>query len=82
MTTSFTPAGRQSIPLARITIPGTVRELNADHVEALARSIELRGLLVPAILRPAGTVMSWWRGFTGSRRGSAARRGRARARCR
>jgi ParB/RepB/Spo0J family partition protein len=50
MTTSV-PSGRRCIPLDKIAIPGNVRELDAEHVQALAASIRLRGLLVPVIVR-------------------------------
>src|SRR5438105_2673360 len=54
MTTSVNGAGRQRIALDRIAIPGNVRNLDADHVDALAASIKLRGLLVPVIVRRLG----------------------------
>jgi ParB family chromosome partitioning protein len=44
--------GVQLIDVERIAIPGNVRELDADHVNALAGSIQLRGLRVPVIVRP------------------------------
>ena len=47
MATSSVPAGRHSIPLERIATPGNVRDLNAKHVDALAKSIRLRGLREP-----------------------------------
>ena len=52
--TTLVNGGRQRIPLDRIAIGDNVRELDADHVDALAASIELRGLVVPVIVRPAG----------------------------
>ena len=51
-TTTEVPAGVQMIDIERIAIPGNVRELDADHVDALAGSIKLRGLRVPVIVRP------------------------------
>ena len=51
-TTTEVPAGVQMIDVERIAIPGNVRELDADHVDALAGSIKLRGLRVPVIVRP------------------------------
>jgi ParB-like nuclease domain len=46
--------GRQRIALERIAIPDNVRELDVEHVDSLAASIKLRGLLVPVIVRPLG----------------------------
>ena len=63
MTTLSTPTSRQSIPLEQITVPGNVRDLNAEHVDALARSIRLRGLLVPVIVRPADDGFELVAGF-------------------
>jgi len=40
-----------SVPLDQIRLPENVRELDHEHVEALAGSIKLRGLLVPVIVR-------------------------------
>jgi len=51
-TTTEVPAGVQMIDVERIAIPGNVRELDGDHVDALAGSIKLRGLRVPVIVRP------------------------------
>jgi ParB/RepB/Spo0J family partition protein len=63
MTSSFTPAGRRSVPLERIAIPGNVRDLDTEHVDALAKSIRLRGLLVPVIVRPTGDGYELVAGF-------------------
>ncbi|MFZ0973686.1 MAG: ParB/RepB/Spo0J family partition protein, partial [Solirubrobacteraceae bacterium] len=52
--TTLVNGGRQRIPLDRIAIGDNVRELDADHVDALAASIKLRGLVVPVIVRAAG----------------------------
>jgi ParB-like chromosome segregation protein Spo0J len=54
MTTTRVASRRQRIALERIAIPDNVRELDTEHVDALAASIELRGLLVPVIVRPLG----------------------------
>ena len=51
-TTTEAPVGVQMIDMDRIAIPGNVRELDAQHVDNLAGSIELRGLRVPVIVRP------------------------------
>jgi ParB/RepB/Spo0J family partition protein len=53
MTTTPT-ASRQRLALEQITVPANVRDLDAQHVDALAGSIALRGLLVPVIVAPAG----------------------------
>ncbi|MDQ6811028.1 MAG: ParB/RepB/Spo0J family partition protein [Actinomycetota bacterium] len=37
-----------------IDVPENVRELDQDHVDALAKSIALRGLIVPLVVRPDG----------------------------
>ena len=63
MTTSVNGAGRQRIALDRIAIPGNVRDLDADHVDALAASIKLRGLLVPVIVRRLGDDFELIAGF-------------------
>ena len=50
---STTPtAGEQHLALDSIRVRDNVRELDPDHVNALAQSIKLRGLLVPLIVRP------------------------------
>ena len=49
---STTPSvGEQHLALDRIRVRDNVRELDPDHVIALAQSIALRGLLVPLIVR-------------------------------
>jgi ParB family transcriptional regulator, chromosome partitioning protein len=63
MTASPTSTGRQRVPLARIAIPANVRELDAEHVDALAASITLRGLLVPVIVRRVGEDFELVAGF-------------------
>lgn len=62
MTTSAN-GGRQRIALDGIAIPANVRELNSEHVDALAASIKLRGLLVPVIVRQAGEDFELVAGF-------------------
>jgi ParB family chromosome partitioning protein len=42
----------QTTPLASIRIPENVRDLDQGHVDALARSIALQGMLVPVVVRP------------------------------
>ena len=51
-TTTEATGGVQLIDVDRIAIPSNVRELDAQHVDALAGSIKLRGLRVPVIVRP------------------------------
>ncbi|MEA2350425.1 MAG: ParB family transcriptional regulator, chromosome partitioning protein, partial [Thermoleophilaceae bacterium] len=43
--------GELRLCLDDIHVPGNVRDLDPDHVDALAQSIALRGLLVPLIVR-------------------------------
>jgi len=42
------------VPLDKIDPGDNVRELDQEHVKALAGSIELRGLIVPLVVRPEG----------------------------
>ena len=51
-TTTEATGGVQLLDVDDIAIPGNVRELDAQHVDALAGSIKLRGLRVPVIVRP------------------------------
>jgi hypothetical protein len=53
----------RSVALECIDVPDNVRELDAAHVEALARSIALQGLLVPLVVRPAGHRFELVAGF-------------------
>ena len=39
--------------LDRIHVPGNVRSLDVEHVQALAGSIRLQGVLVPVVVSPA-----------------------------
>jgi ParB/RepB/Spo0J family partition protein len=48
-TTTISPT--RTIAVARIHIPDNVRVLDEEHVEALAGSIKLKGMLVPVVLR-------------------------------
>jgi ParB/RepB/Spo0J family partition protein len=50
--TAPTAAGGLTLPLARIHVPENVRALNAEHVDALAASIALQGMLVPIVVCP------------------------------
>jgi ParB/RepB/Spo0J family partition protein len=49
--TTTTQRGELRLALAEIRVRENVRGLDADHVDALAQSIALRGLLVPLIVR-------------------------------
>jgi ParB/RepB/Spo0J family partition protein len=40
------------LSLEQIVVTQNVRELDSEHVDALARSIELQGLIVPLVVRP------------------------------
>ncbi len=42
------------LALERIAVEDNVRELDQEHVQALASSIALRGLIVPLVVRPHG----------------------------
>jgi ParB-like chromosome segregation protein Spo0J len=42
----------QEIAIERIKVRGNVRELDAEHVAALAGSMALRGLIVPVAVQP------------------------------
>lgn len=41
-----------SVPPDRIDAPGNVRELDGEHVDALAASIQLQGILAPLLVTP------------------------------
>jgi ParB-like chromosome segregation protein Spo0J len=41
-----------ALALAHIRVPENVRELDPDHVQALAQSIALQGMLVPVVVQP------------------------------
>jgi ParB family chromosome partitioning protein len=53
----------RSVALELIDIPENVRDLDGAHVEALAGSITLQGLLVPLVVRPAGDRFELVAGF-------------------
>jgi ParB family chromosome partitioning protein len=44
---------QQHARLDSIRVPENVRELDPNHVEVLARSIALQGVLVPVVVRPS-----------------------------
>jgi ParB/RepB/Spo0J family partition protein len=51
------------VALDRIHVPDNVRDLDAAHVEALAGSIALQGMLVPVVLRHDGDGFELVAGF-------------------
>jgi ParB/RepB/Spo0J family partition protein len=55
MATTFptTHAGTIAVSLEKIYVPANVRDLDLDHVDALAGSIALQGQLVPVLIAPA-----------------------------
>ena len=63
MTASSSLSTRRRVATDRVAIPGNVRELDAEHVDALAASIKLRGLLVPVMVRPLGEDFELVAGF-------------------
>jgi ParB/RepB/Spo0J family partition protein len=54
--------GRQ-LALEQIRVPDNVRALSQAHVEALAGSIDLQGMLVPVVVRPDGEIFELVAGF-------------------
>ena len=63
MTASSSWSTLRRVATDRIAIAGNVRELDSEHVDALAASIKLRGLLVPVIVRPLGEDFELVAGF-------------------
>jgi ParB/RepB/Spo0J family partition protein len=56
-------AQERLVPLERIRVPDNVRELDASHVDALAGSIALQGMLVPLVVRAEGERFELVAGF-------------------
>ena len=52
MSTPITARRAREIPLDRIQAGGNVRELDAEHIAALAASMAVRGLIVPINVHP------------------------------
>jgi ParB/RepB/Spo0J family partition protein len=52
-TVPTTQAGTIAVALEKIYVPANVRELDLEHVDALAGSIALQGLLVPVLIAAA-----------------------------
>ncbi len=57
------PPGALTIALDRISVPDNVRDLDNDHVQALAGSIALQGILVPVVVRPRDDAFELVAGF-------------------
>jgi ParB/RepB/Spo0J family partition protein len=70
-----TPTARHTreIALASIQTGGNVRELDAEHVKALAGSMKLRGLIVPVAVRPLDDDSERFALVAGEHRVAAAR---------
>jgi ParB/RepB/Spo0J family partition protein len=58
-----TAVGQQMIALEQIQVPDNVRDLDTNHVDALARSIALQGMLVPVVVRPVDEGFELVAGF-------------------
>jgi ParB/RepB/Spo0J family partition protein len=56
-------AHERLVPLGRIRVPDNVRELDGSHVDALAGSIALQGMLVPLVVRAEGERFELVAGF-------------------
>jgi hypothetical protein len=75
MATTPTPTSALRVALDRIRVPENVRALDPAHVDALAGSIRLQGLIVPLVVHPttpttvplpARAGSSSWPAFTAS----------------
>jgi ParB/RepB/Spo0J family partition protein len=62
MATIATEVGRE-VALDRIRVPENVRALDDAHVQALAGSISLQGILVPVVVRDRGEAFELVAGF-------------------
>jgi ParB/RepB/Spo0J family partition protein len=62
-TTTTTQETGRHIALVDIRVPDNVRELDPEHVKALAGSIELQGMLVPVVVRNDGEAFELVAGF-------------------
>ena len=62
MSTTIQAAGRQ-VALEQIRVPENVRALDDAHVQALAGSIKLQGILVPVVVRDHGDAFELVAGF-------------------
>jgi ParB/RepB/Spo0J family partition protein len=62
VSTTIQDAGRQ-VALEEIRVPENVRALDEAHIEALAGSIALQGMLVPVVVRGDGDGFELVAGF-------------------
>jgi ParB/RepB/Spo0J family partition protein len=62
VSTTIQDAGRQ-VALEQIRVPENVRALDEAHIEALAGSIALQGMLVPVVVRSDGDGFELVAGF-------------------
>ena len=62
MSTTIQPSARQ-VALEQIHVPDNVRALDEAHVQALAGSIALQGMLVPVVVREHGDGFELVAGF-------------------
>jgi ParB/RepB/Spo0J family partition protein len=62
-TTIPEPETGRTLALEQIHVPENVRALDPDHVQALAGSIALQGLLVPLVVRHNGDGFELVAGF-------------------
>ena len=55
-TVSSNSTGAVAVAIDKLHVPQNVRELDQEHVDALAGSIALQGLLIPVLVAPADGV--------------------------
>jgi ParB family chromosome partitioning protein len=60
---TITSNSDRAVALGRIRVPENVRELDPEHVQALALSIAVQGTLVPLVVRPADEGFELVAGF-------------------
>ena len=60
---TITPQVGRQVALDRIRVPENVRALDDAHVQALAGSIQLQGMLVPVVVREHGDGFELVAGF-------------------
>lgn len=60
---TIAPEVRRDVALDRISVPENVRPLDQAHVQALAGSISLQGMLVPVVVREHGDAFELVAGF-------------------
>ncbi len=63
MATATATDTRSSVPVSHVHTPENVRGLDPEHVDALASSIELQGVLVLVVVRPADDGFELVAGF-------------------